>query len=89
MLRIWSLYFNIYCSFTFIRIISSKVSLIGDYAFKSTKITALTLPDKLDLIGKQAFYSCTNLAGDIQIGASKIGDSAFEGCNRILVHLIA
>ena len=53
-------------------------SLIGDYAFAGTKISALTIPGTVEAIGTHAFDGCESLTGIVIPGSVKtIGDYAF------------
>ena len=53
-------------------------SLIGDYAFAGTKISALTIPETVESIGNHAFDGCNSLTGIVIPGSVKtIGDYAF------------
>ena len=74
---------------------ASALESIGDYAFRNTKITQLTLPaptstvtdnNKLKNIGSYAFYGCTSLK-TITLQSNSvletIGDSAFSGCREL------
>lgn len=61
-----------------------KVVSIADSAFKSSKITSITLPSTITTIGNYAFKSCTSLASaTLNEGITQIGNQAFDGCTSL------
>ena len=57
---------------------------IPNYAFRSSNITSVIIPNGVKKIGSQAFYFCTSLAS-LTIGSSvaSISFSAFEDCRAL------
>ncbi len=62
-------------------IADTTVEVIGNNAFRESKITSVTFPATLKEIGEGAFYRCYYLR-DVTFpsGLKKIGNSAFESC---------
>lgn len=60
--------------------LSSTLRIINDYAFDSTPIAKIELPETLEYIGTDAFYYCRNLT-EINVPSSikQIGARAFDG----------
>ena len=65
-------------------VIPEGITSIGDYAFKGTDITGVTLPSSLRKIGKYAF-SCCNSVSSITIpdNVIYIGEGAFFKCENL------
>ena len=65
--------------------IPSSVISIERGAFRSTKITGVTLSAGLKEIKDDAFYECSSLAGNLIIpqGVTKIGNNAFYECSNL------
>lgn len=65
-------------------IIPDYVTEIGNYAFKGTTITNITLPDKITAIGSYAFDDCKELS-EIVLPQSLtlISDYAFSDCVKL------
>lgn len=62
-------------------IVGLPVTTIGDYAFASTGLTSVTLPNSVTHIGLAAFYDCTALTSvSLPSSVSLIGESAFGAC---------
>ena len=60
------------------------VTTIGDYAFLSTSLTSITIPDSVTSIGSCAFEECDSLTIiTIPASVASIGNSAFEGCTGL------
>ncbi len=62
----------------------SKLTTIGDYAFREAKITSPVLPECLNTIGTGAFYYCSEIT-EIVVpdSVTKIGNDAFYGCSAL------
>lgn len=65
--------------------IPSTVSTIGEGAFKHTKITKLTIGDKVSVISDNTFNEVTSI--EIGSGIKTIGAEAFKSTNLRLIHL--
>ena len=64
--------------------IPGTVSRIGEYAFDSTGITAVTMSNGVSEIGDGAFACCFELQSvRIPDSVKKIGDEAFSGCGKL------
>ena len=61
------------------------VEKIGEYAFQSSRLSAILLPDSLREIGAEAFAHCfTHLTSlDIPQGVEEIGEGAFRWCDKL------
>ena len=61
-----------------------SVTYIGEYAFKGSGLTSITIPDNIISIGEHAFAWCNNLPS-VTIGNSvtSIGEGAFYGCKNL------
>ena len=60
------------------------VKVIGSSAFRSLKITSVTIPDSITKIGSCAFEWCTELTSlEIPDSVTEIGKNAFEGCTNL------
>ncbi len=63
-------------------ILPETLTYLGKEAFKSTKITALTLPSNFESIPDGCFCSCNNLAlVNFSKNLKYIGKEAFSGCS--------
>ena len=57
---------------------------IPNYAFSSSSLTSITIPDSVTSIGNNAFYSCSNLRSiNIPDGVTNIGSYAFWKCTSL------
>ncbi len=64
--------------------IGSNVTTIGQYAFYSSGLTSVNIPNGVTNIKAYAFGNCTNLASVIMgSGITTIGGSAFVGCTAL------
>ena len=66
---------------------ATKLTTIGDNAFKGTGIKSVNLPGKVTTVGKNAYDGCTSLATLTLTGATDlttIDESAFNGCTGLL-----
>lgn len=65
-------------------VVPDGVTTIGKFAFESTQVKAVVLPDSLTNINSDAFSWCENLlkffGGD---NLNSIGKYAFEGCENL------
>lgn len=61
------------------------IESIGDYAFNSTRITTLNIPQNVKSIGKNAFAGCSSIKSEIVIpeGITTINEYTFSGCSSI------
>ena len=60
------------------------VRTINDYAFKSSRITKVLIPDSVSSIGEKAFSNCKSLESvTIGINVTTIGSGAFAGCLKL------
>ena len=58
--------------------------VIADYAFDSSNLTDITIPNSVITIGEHAFYNCTGLISiDIPDSVTSIGEWAFYGCSSL------
>ena len=65
-------------------VISDDVNVIGDYAFRYSKVKSVTMSKNIREIGNGAFYDCDNLETvDFSDSIVKIGSGAFEGCRYL------
>ncbi len=65
-------------------VIPDGVARIGDEAFRSCALKAITIPPSVTAIGVQAFYECSQLTGiTIPDSVTSIGVSAFSNCTRL------
>ncbi len=65
-------------------IIPNTVTAIPSYAFYSTNITNVTIPDSVTSIGSSAFDGCNSLTSvTIPDSVTSIGVSAFYGCSSL------
>jgi hypothetical protein len=65
------------------------VTEIGDDAFKTTKITSVSIPSTVTVIGWFAFTDCISLtAAVIPESVKSIGYEAFSGCKSLTVYAI-
>ena len=64
-------------------VIPNSVTSIGEEAFRSTKISSLTLGSNLQLIGNSAFVFCSNLISPLVIpnSVTRVGVGAFSFTN--------
>lgn len=62
----------------------SSVTKLEEYAFASSRLTSIVIPNTLTKIEKSTFSSCTALFS-VQLPESvkKIGENAFNGCNAL------
>ena len=62
----------------------NRLTDVGDYAFDSTVLTAVTLPDSVVSIGKGAFAGNAALTSvHLGSGVASIGESTFVGANAL------
>ncbi len=62
----------------------NRLTEVGDYAFDTTALTSVTLPDSVTSIGKGAFSADTALTSvHLGSGVVTIGESAFVGANNL------
>ena len=63
----------------------NTIESIGDYAFNSTKITTLDIPQTVKSIGKNAFAGCSSITSEVVIpeGITTINEYTFSGCSKI------
>lgn len=60
------------------------VTGIGTYAFSSSKITSVTIPNTVTIIGVKAFSGCSNLTNlTIPNSVKTIATYAFDGCENL------
>jgi len=61
-----------------------KVTTIGEYAFSSSDIIGIRLPNTITSIENSGFHSCDNLREiNFPEGLAKIGNLAFNGCDSL------
>lgn len=71
-------------SLVFDNIESSRLEFIGNYAFQSTGITELNLPDGVIVIGTYAFNECRNLTSVVLPAAlTELGNYTFQNCSSL------
>lgn len=64
--------------------IPKGTSKISSYAFYSSNLTKVTIPDSVAQIGKEAFCACVELTSiTIPGSVAKIESGAFEGCHNL------
>lgn len=57
---------------------------IGDFSFRATHVTSVTLPESLTSIGIQAFFRCQSLVSvHLPQSLTDIGDAAFNLCENL------
>ena len=62
----------------------NRLAEVGDFAFDTTALTSVTLPDSVTSIGKGAFSNDTALTSlHLGSGIATIGESAFVGSNNL------
>ena len=62
----------------------NRLAEVGDFAFDSTALTSVTLPDSVTSIGKGAFNGDAALTSvHLGSGVAAIGESAFVGANSL------
>lgn len=62
----------------------NRLAEVGDYAFDTTALTSVTLPNSVNSIGKGAFSADTALTSvHLGSGLVTIGESAFVGANNL------
>lgn len=62
----------------------NRLTDVGDYAFDTTALTSVTLPDSVVSIGKGAFADNAALTSvHLGSGVASIGESAFVGANNL------
>lgn len=63
----------------------NTIESIGDYAFNSTKITTLDIPQTVKSIGKNAFAGCSAITSEVVIpeGITTLNEYTFSGCSKI------
>lgn len=64
--------------------IADGVTSIGTYAFSSTALTEVTIPNHVETVGELAFFDCKSL-NKLNIGTDvkRIGDGAFSACTAL------
>ncbi len=63
----------------------SKITEIGDEAFRSTGLSAIEIPKTVTKIGKAAFKGCQSLTAiTLPDSIEKVGKGAFENCTAIV-----
>ena len=63
---------------------NDKVTAIGAYSLRGTKITSVVLPDGITKIDDYAFYKCFYLESiNIPSGVTYIGEGAFQQCTSL------
>jgi len=61
------------------------VKRIGEYAFKKTEITSVTIPDSVAIIRSGAFEDCTNLKSvNLPNNLTLIFPTAFSDCSKLV-----
>lgn len=61
-----------------------EITSIGEYAFYSTNIKSITIPESVTIIGEKAFADCSSLQSIIlPERLTTIGDYAFEDCKQL------
>lgn len=65
-------------------VIEKGVSIIGEGAFKFSRVESVNFPTSLKKIGKSAFLCCHNLRNvEIPEGVQEIDEYAFSGCSNL------
>ena len=65
-------------------IISNHITTIDDYAFSSSSLTSITIPESVISIGRDAFYDCDRLISiSIPSSVTSIGISALSSCSKL------
>lgn len=63
---------------------NGNVTSLGDYAFASSRLTDITIPNSVASIGESAFYDCEKLTKvTISSGVKSIGEDAFEATDSL------
>ena len=61
-----------------------NVTLIQDYAFNSSLIPSITIPNTVTTIGSYVFQDCTQLASaTLGTGVNSVSNSCFRGCSSL------
>ena len=69
-------------------VIPNNVSVIGEFAFNSTRITSVVIPDSVIEIGQNAFGNCPNLRNvSLPISLKIIGQGAFASSGLEYVNI--
>ena len=65
-------------------VLPPQVTEIADNAFKYSKITTISIPEKCKKIGNYAFSDCENLKSvTVSSACTEIGDNAFKRCTAL------
>ena len=77
-------YFNELHTITYVSLPSSLLT-IGDYSFRKTGLTSITIPSNVTTIGGHVFVDCTSLTSvNIPGSVTTIGNRAFSHCTSLI-----